>query len=86
MANNVLSYYFCRHNYNKILRKNVDYTLESEDYNNNQYDDETTDVLYNRLKELDKDIEIDKNNRRRISTIHTIHEVGNGCLIRSNRG
>lgn len=43
-----------------------DYTLNDEDVINDEYIGVETVELYNRLKELDKDIEIDKNNRRRI--------------------
>lgn len=42
-----------------------DYKLSSET-NNDTYDDLTTEELYNKLIELDKDIIIDKNNRRRL--------------------
>lgn len=44
-----------------------DYTLNEDDnVINDEYEDINTEELYNRLKELDKDIDIDKNNRRRI--------------------
>ena len=44
-----------------------DYTLNEEDnVINDEYEDINTEELYNRLKELDKDIDIDRNNRRRI--------------------
>jgi len=43
-----------------------DYTLNKEEVLNKDYDNIDTIDLYNRLKSLDKDIEIDKNNRRRI--------------------
>jgi tRNA dimethylallyltransferase len=43
-----------------------DYTLEDSNVLTNNYDEVDTTQLYNRLKELDKDIDIDKNNRRRI--------------------
>ena len=43
-----------------------DYTLNDEEMINDNYDDVSTIDLYNKLKELDKDIDIDKNNRRRI--------------------
>ena len=43
-----------------------DYTLNDDEIINDSYDDVSTSDLYNRLKELDKDIDIDKNNRRRI--------------------
>ena len=45
-----------------------DYTLNIEDNNDESdfYDGVDTSVLYDRLKSLDKDIDIDKNNRRRV--------------------
>ena len=44
-----------------------DYTLsENDNVIKDEYEDINTEELYNRLKELDKDIDIDKNNRRRI--------------------
>lgn len=43
-----------------------DYTLREEDENKEQYEGVETEELYRRLKELDKDIEIDKYNRRRV--------------------
>lgn len=44
-----------------------DYSLEENDLSiNNNYDDVGTEELYNRLKELDKEIDIDRFNRRRI--------------------
>lgn len=42
-----------------------DYKL-TEEKETNTYDDLTTEELYNKLLELDKDIIIDKNNRRRL--------------------
>ena len=42
-----------------------DYNLNYEK-ENNTYDELTTEQLYNKLLELDKDIVIDKNNRRRL--------------------
>ena len=43
-----------------------DYTLNEEDIFKDEYEGIETSELYDRLKNLDKDIEIDKNNRRRI--------------------
>lgn len=42
------------------------YTLEQEEVIDKDYDGIETFELYDRLKKLDKDIDIDKNNRRRI--------------------
>ena len=43
-----------------------DYTLNKDNVIQDEYDGIDTLELYNRLKELDKDIDIDKSNRRRI--------------------
>ena len=45
-----------------------DYTLNINDNNDldSSYDGVETNILYDRLKSLDKDIDIDKNNRRRV--------------------
>lgn len=42
-----------------------DYNFYSKGIDNN-YDDVDTEILYDRLKRLDKNVKIDKNNRRRI--------------------
>ena len=49
-----------------------DYTLEGDDKGSeldNEYDGIDTNVLYDRLRSLDKDIDIDRNNRRRIRKV-----------------
>ena len=43
-----------------------DYTLEENNVIDNQYEGIETSELYDRLKELDKEINIDKNNSRRV--------------------
>ena len=43
-----------------------DYTLDDNSVINDQYDGIDTSVLYDRLKKVDKDIDIDRNNRRRV--------------------
>ena len=43
-----------------------DYTLNDFDCNNDQYEDKSTDELYQELISLDKNIIIDKYNRRRV--------------------
>ena len=43
-----------------------DYTLNEENLIENDFNDISTSDLYTKLKELDKKIDIDKNNRRRI--------------------
>ena len=43
-----------------------DYTLENNNIINNEYPDKTTEELYQELITLDKDIDIDSHNRRRV--------------------
>ena len=43
-----------------------DYTLNSNDTISDNYDGIETEEIYNRLKMIDKEIDIDKNNRRRL--------------------
>ena len=43
-----------------------DYTLDEKNNNDNRYDDISTEELYQELIKLDKDIKIDKFNRRRV--------------------
>ena len=60
-----------------------DYKLSYEK-ENNTYDELTTEELYNKLLELDKDIIIDKNNRRRV--IRAInYYLENGTSINTNK-
>lgn len=60
-----------------------DYKLSYEK-ENNTYDELTTEELYNKLLELDKDIIIDKNNRRRV--IRAInYYLENGTSINNNK-
>ena len=63
-----------------------DYTLESEEYNKNGYEDVPTDTLYERLKKLDKDIEIDRCNRRRIVRALNYYLTYNKSIRENNRG
>lgn len=60
-----------------------DYKLSYEK-ENNTYDELTTEELYNKLLKLDKDIIIDKNNRRRV--IRAInYYLENGTSINDNK-
>lgn len=60
-----------------------DYKLSYEK-ENNTYDELTTEELYNKLLKLDKDIIIDKNNRRRV--IRAInYYLENGTSINNNK-
>ena len=43
-----------------------DYTLEETNVDDNQYEGVETSELYEKLKNLDKEIDIDRNNRRRV--------------------
>ena len=58
-----------------------DYKLSYEK-ENNTYDELTTEELYNKLLELDKDIIIDKNNRRRV--IRAINYYLENCTSINN--
>lgn len=60
-----------------------DYKL-SEEKEKNTYDNFTTDDLYQELKNLDKDIVIDKNNRRRLIRALNYYKENNSS-INSNR-
>lgn len=67
--------------YIKALLYNYKLSYEKE---NNTYDNLTTEELYNKLLELDKDIIIDKNNRRRV--IRAInYYLENGTSINNNK-
>ena len=59
-----------------------DYTLNDNVINNN-YDDEDTESLYKKLISLDKDIDIDKNNRKRIIRALDYY-LSTGKSIKSN--
>lgn len=61
-----------------------DYTLEKEDSNKDDYEGISTDDLYKRLIELDKDIDIDRFNRRRIIRALNYY-YANGCSINDKK-
>lgn len=61
-----------------------DYTLEKEDSNKDDYEGISTEDLYKRLIELDKDIEIDRFNRRRIIRALNYYYT-NGCSIKEKK-
>lgn len=63
-----------------------DYTLNKEEVIDNQYVGISTYELYNRLKSLDKDIEIDKNNRRRIIRALNYYLTFNKSIKNNNNG
>lgn len=60
-----------------------DYTLEENRVNQEEYVGISTEELYRRLKKLDKDIEIDGNNRRRVVRALNYY-MENGKSIREN--
>lgn len=60
-----------------------DYTL-SDTVTRNNYDDVSTEELYSRLKNLDKDIEIDSHNRKRIIRALDYY-LTNNKSIRTNK-
>lgn len=63
-----------------------DYTLNKDEVIDNQYDGVSTYELYNRLKDLDKDIEIDKNNRRRVIRALNYYLTFNKSIKVNNNG
>ena len=63
-----------------------DYTLQEDKIINNDYQGIETIELYNRLKELDKDIEIDRNNRRRIIRALNYYLTYNKSIKENNNG
>lgn len=63
-----------------------DYTLDNCNVDDNQFDDIETSALYDRLKELDKDIEIDRFNRRRIIRALNYYLVNNKSISTNNSG
>lgn len=63
-----------------------DYTLNEEDTIDNQYEGIETSELYLKLKELDKDIDIDKNNRRRVIRALNYYLTYNKSISENNNG
>ena len=63
-----------------------DYTLNEDKVINEEYDGIETSLLYDRLKELDKDIDIDKNNRRRIVRALNYYLTYNKSISENNNG
>ena len=62
-----------------------DYTLE-DNINNNQYEDKTTDELYQELIKLDKDVNIDKHNRRRVVRALNYYKDTGKSINENNEG
>ncbi|MGN1358431.1 MAG: tRNA (adenosine(37)-N6)-dimethylallyltransferase MiaA [Bacilli bacterium] len=64
-----------------------DYTLDSEKKNiDNEYKDVSTEELYKRLKLLDKDIQIDKFNRRRVIRALNYYLENNKSIKSNDKG
>lgn len=64
-----------------------DYTLDSEKNNiDNEYKDISTEELYKRLKLLDKDIQIDKFNRRRVIRALNYYLENNKSIKSNDKG
>lgn len=64
-----------------------DYTLDSEKNDiDNEYKDISTEELYKRLKLLDKDIQIDKFNRRRVIRALNYYLENNKSIKSNNKG
>ena len=62
-----------------------DYTLETTTNNNQLYEDISTEELYNKLVELDKDTKVDKHNRRRIiRAINYYNNTGKSISLNNN--
>ncbi len=61
-----------------------DYTLNDYDKNDNQYEDKSTEELYQELISLDKDVIIDKHNRRRVVRALNYYK-NNGISISENK-
>jgi len=63
-----------------------DYTLEQSVVNDNQYEGIETNELYDRLKKLDKDIDIDKHNRRRVIRALNYYLTNNKSISSNKNG
>ncbi|MBQ2873278.1 MAG: tRNA (adenosine(37)-N6)-dimethylallyltransferase MiaA [Bacilli bacterium] len=63
-----------------------DYTLSKEEVIDNEYDGIETNELYDRLKSLDKDIDIDRFNRRRIIRALNYYLTFNKSIKDNNSG
>ena len=63
-----------------------DYTLNEDDSLDNEYEGIETLELYDRLKSLDKEIDIDKNNRRRVIRALNYYLTFNKSIKDNNNG
>ena len=69
-----------------IKRALYDYTLDKDSSGCEEYDGIETEELYNRLKELDKDIDIDRFNRRRIVRALNYYLANNRSISENKNG
>ena len=63
-----------------------DYNLDFEEKNLDNYDDVSTDCLYQKLREIDPDNKVDKNNRRRIVRALNYYQLHNKSISLNNNG
>lgn len=62
------------------------YTLEENNSNQEEYTGISTEELYRRLKKLDKDIQIDENNRRRVIRALNYYMENGKSISENNQG
>ena len=63
-----------------------DYTLDKDSSGSEEYEEMETEELYNRLKELDKEIDIDRFNRRRIVRALNYYLANNRSISENKNG
>ena len=63
-----------------------DYTLNDNDANDNQYEGITTEDLYQELIKLDKNIDIDRFNRRRVVRALNYYKTNHKSIRENNNG
>ena len=63
-----------------------DYTLSDEDNIRDDYDEFSTEELYEKLSKIDKDINIDKNNRRRVVRAINYYRENNSSISLNKNG
>ena len=63
-----------------------DYTLDDNCSNNNQYEGISTEDLYKELIKLDRNIDIDKHNRRRVVRALNYYKANNKSISNNNTG
>ena len=63
-----------------------DYTLDEDNSNDNKYEGISTEELYQELIKLDKDVDIDKDNRRRVVRALNYYKNNHKSISSNNRG